>query len=81
MKMGEILRSELSLLNPDIVLDIRGKGLLTGITIKDMKGWWVPRIKKKTVMFELQTGQGLSTYVIVKSHRNKCVGGLHAFTR
>lgn len=37
MKMGEILRSELSLFNPEIILDVRGKGLLTGITIKEMK--------------------------------------------
>ena len=37
-KMGEILRSEISLLNPEIVVDVRGKGLFTGITIKEMKG-------------------------------------------
>ncbi|XP_028391358.1 ornithine aminotransferase, mitochondrial-like [Dendronephthya gigantea] len=37
-KMGEILRSEISLLNPEVVVDIRGKGLFTGITIKEMKG-------------------------------------------
>ena len=37
-KMGEILMSELSLLNPDIVKDVRGKGLFIGITIKEMGG-------------------------------------------
>ena len=38
IKMGEILRSEISLLNPEIVVDVRGKGLFTGITIKEMQG-------------------------------------------
>jgi acetylornithine/succinyldiaminopimelate/putrescine aminotransferase len=36
--MGEILRSEISLFNPEIVVDVRGKGLFTGVTIKEMKG-------------------------------------------
>lgn len=37
-KMGEILRSEISLLHPEIVVEVRGKGLFTGITIKETKG-------------------------------------------
>jgi 4-aminobutyrate aminotransferase-like enzyme len=37
-KMGEILRSEISSFNPEIVIDVRGKGLFTGVTIKEMKG-------------------------------------------
>ena len=38
IKMGEIFRSEVSLLNPEIVVDVRGKGLFTGVTIKEMQG-------------------------------------------
>lgn len=37
-KMGDILRAEISLLNHEIVTDVRGKGLFTGITVNEVNG-------------------------------------------
>ena len=37
-QLGELLRSELRTLPGDVVTDVRGKGLLNAMVIKDRKG-------------------------------------------